>query len=101
MEQAKLGQLITSPVGRDAIHIAIAPVTAGEDLNPSERVILDKNGEAFGRHVGGPPPVGIVDPFLEDCVLKGQRFYLCLFPGTITSLRHVWSHPSFQTKVPT
>lgn len=94
--EPKLGEIITGDAQRDAIHVAVCPVVAGEDLNPSERVILDKAGLAYERHVGGPPPAGIVDPYLEDCVLKGQRFWLCLFPGTVTSLRHHWTHPSFE-----
>ena len=95
-ELPKLGQLV--PVGenrRDAVHIAIAPVTADQDL-------------IVGSHVGLKPgttdlvgyfpstAVGIVDPFLtERVVKKGQRFWLFLYPGTVTSLRHVWTHPAF------
>ncbi len=50
--------------------------------------------------VEGRKAVGIVDPFLQRSVLQGQRFYLCLFPGTVTSLRHVWTHPALEIKPP-
>jgi hypothetical protein len=95
-----LGELCKADARRDAVHIAVAPVVAGECLNPSERVILNPEGKAFTRHIGGPSPVGIVDPYLEDCVVAGETFWLFLFPGTITGLRHVWSHPAFKAKIP-
>lgn len=89
-DQSKLGigQLITSEQFRDAIHIAVAPVTAGEDLPRGANVGV-KNGEAHSevKHIG------IVDPFYSGIVRKGERFWLFLYPGSITSLRHDWTHP--------
>lgn len=94
METPSLGKLITGNVGRDAIHVAIAPVTAGEDLRPGERVgfVAGCTSVVYSMWAGA---VGIVDPFLTQLVKKGERFWLCLFPGTVTSLRHQWTHPSF------
>ena len=92
MNEPVLGKLIEDPVAaRDAIHIAIAPVTASEDLTAGQDVGFVNCGE-----VGpSPNPIGIVDPFLKTSVGRGERFYLFLYPKSITSLRHVWTHPAF------
>jgi hypothetical protein len=91
-----LGQLPGDDDRRDAIHIAIIPVIASGELRP-------------GQHVGPLPddrfgvverPIGVVDPFLRGPVKDGERFWLCLYPYSITSLRHVWTHPAFQPKLP-
>lgn len=94
-----LGMIHTRKEHRDAIHLAVEPVEAGELLDPGQRVYL-RDGKAFkttwdglGNEIQHPP--GIVDPFLQIQVQPGERFWLVLNPRTITSLRHVWSHPLF------
>jgi hypothetical protein len=79
---------------RDAIHIALAPVTAAQRLTPGEHVGLIEAGNV---ELVGPcdDNIGIVDPFLVEDVEPGQRFWLFLYPNTITGLRHVWTHPAF------
>ncbi len=90
-----LGTIIDESVGRDAIHLAVEPVIAAETLRPGEHVGFIKGG--VGRC---DKPIGIVDPFVIG-VKKGERFWLVLYPRTITSLRHVWTHPEFpDAKVP-
>lgn len=79
--------------GRDAIHLAVEPVVAGHRLDPGEHVGL-VNGLAMSSLLCGQD-VGIVDPFLASPVEIGERFWLIVHPRTITSLRHVWSHPEF------
>lgn len=86
-----LGLPIGTEAKRDAIHIAVEPVTASQALLPGEHV---------GRlHDGtyGPTeaPLGIVDPFRVGTIPKGGRFWLLVYPRRITSLRHVWDHPDF------
>ncbi len=78
---------------RDAIHLAVEPVIAGQILDPGDRVTVE-NGIAT-RVVQTSDGLGIVDPFLERAVRKGERFWLVMYPRTIKSLRHVWSHPAF------
>lgn len=86
-----LGTIIGESEARDAIHLAVEPVIAGQNLKPGQHV-----GFMPDRRVGvGYDPVGIVDPFLKTPVKEGERFWLLVYPGQITSLRHVWTHPAF------
>lgn len=87
---------LTNPIQpnavRDAIHIAIAPVIANEGLKPGEHI-----GFALGSttHMErSDSPIGIVNPFGKR-VVKGESFYLCLYPDTVTDMKHHWSHPAF------
>jgi hypothetical protein len=106
VREPKLGKLITESgpeVRRDAVHIAVLPVIAAEELGQGDPVALttDNPPRAFRRstwnsdkqehdHSGA---IGIVDPFLADRVEQGDRFWLFLFPGQVTTLSHVWTHP--------
>ena len=98
-----LGKALPEGVGRDAIHISVAPVVAAHIVKAGEHVgWVDKAAGTVGRV---PDKLGIVDPFLPEGVpiLPGTRIFILLYPKTITSLRHVWSHPAFeeeQAKVP-
>lgn len=94
-----LGNVITDKdVGRDAIHLAVEPVTAASSLRPGDHVGRNRDG-TYGVHCPGPH-VGIVDPFITTPIKKGDRFLLIIYPRKITSLRHVWSHPDFPEDVP-
>lgn len=89
----QLGELLPSwKEGKDAIHIAIVPVTADEELQPGQHVGFVDGNTYVGTH---PEPVGIVDPFLKNPVKKGEKCWLCMYPYTITALRHEWKHPAF------
>jgi hypothetical protein len=92
----KLGELISnSERRRDAIHIAVAPVTADEMLRPGDHVGFSRRGSTEFVSTSADRWIGIVDPFLRDNISRGQRFWLCLYPGSITGLRHAWTHPAF------
>lgn len=90
--EIQVGQLITDGNAQiDAIHFALCPVFAYETLYPGQDVGFCN--EASVSAIGSHKRIGIVDPFLKNPVYPEQRFWLFLYPNTITSLRHVWEHP--------
>lgn len=91
MDNLRIGEIITTTQHRDAVHMAIAPVVAGHQLQPGQRVAMT-DGKAFISPTHRS--IGIVDPFLDGYVDPNERFWLFLYPGSITSLRHHWEHPS-------
>lgn len=92
-----LGMVHFKPEARDAIHLAVEPVEAGEELKPGEDIGIGDDGKAYGSDMAnhGFKRVGIVDPFLPRNVQPGERFWLVVYPRMISSLRHVWDHPDF------
>lgn len=95
-----IGTILTKPAERDAIHVAVAPAIASEELQPGQHVgpggspLLD----FMVVSAQSPVKIGIVDPFLSGSVKKGEHFYLFMYPKTVTTLRHEWTHPAFQEK---
>lgn len=89
----ELGKIITTREKKDAIHIAIIPLKATEKIWPGEKVSL-VNQNSFKRN--SIDSIGIVDPFLDQPVFPGQTCWIFLFPNSITSLRHDWTHPAFK-----
>lgn len=87
-----LGTIIDGWQKRDAIHLAVEPIEAGERLAPGEDVGI-RDGKVYNS--GLPGWLGIVDPFLKLAVQPGERFWLVVYPRQIHSLRHVWTHPKF------
>lgn len=95
-----LGTIIGDGAGRDAIHIAVEPCIAAELLVAADHVYLD-GGKAWLVDDSCPGRgIGIVDPFLAVRCQPGERFWLLVYPRTITSLRHVWAHPAFADAEP-
>lgn len=89
---ATLGTIITENEKRDAIHLAVENVVAGESLAPGDHVGWLSDGRVG---IMTNKKLGIVDPFLTEIIKENERFWLILYPRQITSLRHVWSHPDF------
>jgi len=102
-----IGTVHTEDLGRDAVHVAVVQATAGERVWPGRPVRLNTEGSATMK--AGAPFIGIADPYIGAwetygehhgkpyMIEKGQRFYIFLFPNTIRSLRHVWTHPILDT----
>lgn len=89
--QEQIGKLIPAEAHKDAIHIAVAPAIAAVSLRPGQHIGFEEDGRV------GPVKdlIGIVDPFLAAPIGEGDRFYLFLYPNTITGLHHEWTHPAF------
>ncbi len=88
-----LGTIIDDKQKRDAIHLAVLPVMAGARLKPGQEIALT-DGLAMPQ-AGG---ILIVDPFLREPAMPGERFWAVLKPRLVTSLRHVWTHPDFPSE---
>lgn len=101
-----LGMIHFKPEHRDAIHLAVEAVKAGEELLVGQAIGII-NGVAYAAHtypeIGGVtckvPYHGIVDPFLPRGPYENETFWFVMAPRLVTSLRHVWSHPSFPDEV--
>lgn len=89
-----LGGIPDEAAYRDAVHVAVAPVVAGQSLWPGQHVGIAE-GKAWTECVN---LIGIVDPFRCGRVFLGERFWLLLYPGTVTNLRHTWQHSAFKAK---
>lgn len=96
--QDTIGKRIDATEGRDAIHIAMAPVVADCKLYPGQDVGFAKAGDPTRVTCLCEKFVGIIDPFLKGAVFSDQRCWLLLYPNTISSLRHVCEHPAFADK---
>src|ERR1700726_744205 len=103
--QKLIGTILNENAQRDAIHIAVVPLIAGEDLHRGAPIGLayrTKDTAKYREKYYGWKPIGIDDPFIADYrVKKGQRFFCFLYPGTVTGMRHNFRHPAFDEPLPT
>lgn len=102
---ATMGSILPDDVGgRDAVHVAVISAIAGSNLYPGRDIgllsIHAETGECIASDGDGVDKIGIVDPFLKTSVKPNQRFWLYLYPRTITGLSHHWSHPAFPDAKP-
>ncbi len=96
MSDVQLGMLAPVGADRDATHVATIPMVAAHQIMPGAHVGIVRAGMAGAD---SDKLIGIVDPFLTKPVNRGERFYLCLYPRTVTGLRHVYKHPELDAMV--
>lgn len=105
MSDVKPGLLLGAdgPEGRDAIHVAIVPVTLAQILRPGDHVgLVPGSGDEVMAEGPTVTSIGIIDPYVRAASLPvGTRTWLFLYPQTITGLRHVWTHPAFSEEAST
>lgn len=95
--ETQIGSLIRDQERRrDAIHVAVAPVTAAGRLEPGQHIGFQRPGDTEHVSPDSSNLIGIVDPFLPESVEPGERFWMFLYPQTITGMRHAWHHPAFE-----
>lgn len=93
MTEVRLGFFPREGDERDAVHVAIISVIAGERLNSGDKVQISSVDRR--AYLADTECIGVVDPFLTNGVSEGNPFWLCLYPGSVTGMRHHWEHPAF------
>ena len=73
---------------KDAVHVAIVSVRAGQYLEPGTRVSLNEHREAVGDSKG----FGLVDPFLKKSVQTGDTCWVMMDAKETGTVRHIWDH---------
>lgn len=81
---------------RDALHIAVISGLAGEKLKAGQNIKL-QDGVWISCNVS--VSTAVVDPYIKKPLIRGDLFWACLLPNTVTDVRHVWTHPDFPVKV--
>ncbi len=94
---ATMGALLPNDVsGRDAVHVAVFSAQSTEKLFPGQDLSIESRNDANAVVTSTGTLIGIVDPFIKAAIPPGERFWVYLYPRTITALSHKWSHPSFE-----
>lgn len=94
---ATMGNVLPDDAGgRDAVHVAVFSAFSNTKLLPGQDVAVVERGEHDAKVAPHGEHVGIVDPFLRHSIEPGARFWVYLYPRTITALSHRWSHPAFE-----
>ncbi len=89
-----------SSTARDAVHVPIILLQATERFSPGEHFKIEAGNQAIkvsGRKAGG---LGIVDPFINRDIGRGEYFYGCLYPNTVVGMVHKWVHPDLPDECP-
>ena len=95
---ATMGAILPDDAGgRDAVHVAVFSATSPDVLFAGAKVAIVFRGMIDAVvELQEAESVGIVDPYINGDIQPGQRFWVYLYPRTITALSHKWSHPAFE-----
>lgn len=107
--QFRLGKPIEGAADRDAIHIAVVPVTLVQTRKYDRfergqilKLIVGTTDQAqsmpnegYEKHGYGSQGDGVLDPFMQGSIEAGQRVWMFLYPNTVQGMRHHWTHPRF------
>lgn len=94
MNTPKLGNIITANEERDAVHVAIAPIKAGEILQPGSPIRLVGRKAYFTSDRENS--VVCVDPFLAAQVEEGKTFWLLMNPREVIAMKHIWASANLE-----
>jgi hypothetical protein len=85
-----LGTILTEDQPRDAVHVAVLCCVAYRTLRPGQHIGFHEPGVCDSL---ADKLVGVADPFLKRPILPGEKFWLFLYPNTVTGMTHHWQHP--------
>lgn len=93
--QRTIGKKLTDENHRDAIHIAVLPVSCALGPLSAGQKVKFAYGTKSSVSAAAPEEwgIGIVDPFLSEQVETGERFWLFVRPNSVSGMRHEWTHP--------
>jgi len=98
--QDYVGKILVGEHHKDAIHIPVMPVFADEIIVPGAKLAKSENPKKQGFRVKTAfhpsDAIGICDPYLRTSTRIDDQFLMFLFPGTVTNLRHDWTHPNIK-----
>lgn len=83
---------------KDAVHVAIVSVCAGQALKSGEWFTMNEDGNAIRSTPN--KGIGIVDPFLNRTIATGESFWGILSQTEIPNVQHTWEHPQFTFATP-
>lgn len=96
MSDTKLGSVPNRVGERDAVHVAVVAMEASEQLRPGQYVnFMGDSQYPTAIPCTSKDAVGIVDPFSTQMMEAGHAVWVCLFPGSVTGMKHYWLHPKF------
>lgn len=96
-KQNLLGKTPDEAGTKDAVHVAIVSVRAGEYIARGQRFKMNEFNEAVSDSNG----FAVVDPFRKSDVTRGDVFWGLLDQREVPNVRHVWDHPEIKEFTPT